>query len=40
MKPIPGMVIKGVPAHLRSDNGSEFIAKDLRKWLADTVLES
>ncbi len=24
---------RGVPAHLRSDNGSEFIAKPLRAWL-------
>ena len=30
------MVTKGVPEHLRSDNGPEFVAKDLRKWLADT----
>ena len=30
------MVIKGVPEHLRSDNGPEFVAKDLRKWLAKT----
>ncbi len=30
------MVIKGVPEHIRSDNGPEFVAKDLRKWLADT----
>jgi hypothetical protein len=30
------MVMKGVPEHLRSDNGAEFVAKDLRKWLADT----
>ena len=30
------MVIKGVPEHLRSDNGPEFVARDLRKWLADT----
>jgi putative transposase len=29
------MVIKGVPEHLRSDNGPEFVAHDLRKWLAD-----
>ncbi len=27
--------LKGVPEHLRSDNGPEFVAKDLRKWLAD-----
>jgi len=30
------MVIRGVPEHLRSDNGPEFVAKDLRKWLAAT----
>jgi transposase InsO family protein len=30
------MVMKGVPEHLRSDNGPEFVAKDLRKWLAGT----
>ncbi len=28
--------MKGVPEHLRSDNGPEFVAKDLRKWLAKT----
>jgi transposase InsO family protein len=30
------MVVKGVPEHLRSDNGPEFVARDLRKWLAAT----
>jgi putative transposase len=30
------MVMKGVPEHIRSDNGPEFVAKDVRKWLADT----
>jgi putative transposase len=30
------MVMKGVPEHLRSDNGPEFVAHDLRKWLANT----
>ena len=30
------MVTKGVPEHLRSDNGPEFVARDLRKWLAGT----
>ncbi len=30
------MVMKGVPEHLRSDNGPEFVARDLRRWLADT----
>ena len=28
------MVLKGVPEHLRSDNGPEFVANDLCKWLA------
>ena len=28
------MLLKGVPEHIRSDNGPEFVAKDLRKWLA------
>ncbi len=30
------MVMKGVPEHIRSDNGPEFVACDLRNWLADT----
>ena len=30
------MVMKGIPEHIRSDNGPEFVAKDLRKWLAAT----
>jgi transposase InsO family protein len=29
------MVQKGVPEHIRSDNGPEFVAKELRQWLAD-----
>jgi len=29
-------VMKGIPEHLRSDNGPEFVARDLRKWLAAT----
>lgn len=27
---------RGVPDYVRSDNGSEFIAKRVRKWFADT----
>ena len=30
------MVIKGVPQHVRSDNGPEFVARDLRLWLEKT----
>jgi putative transposase len=29
------MVMKGVPEHIRPDNGPEFVAKELRQWLAD-----
>jgi len=29
------MVAKGVPEHLRSDNGPEFVAKAIRGWLAE-----
>jgi putative transposase len=28
------MVIHGIPEYIRSHNGPEFIAKDLRKWLS------
>lgn len=30
------MIMKGILEYIRSDSGSEFVAKDLRKWLADT----
>jgi putative transposase len=30
------MIEHGIPEHIRSDNGPEFVAKELRKWLAKT----
>jgi len=29
------MLVRGIPEHLRSDNGPEFVARELRKWLAN-----
>jgi putative transposase len=28
------MITQGIPVHLRSDNGPEFIASELRHWLS------
>ena len=30
------MIEHGIPEYIRSDNGQEFVAKQLRKWLAKT----
>ena len=27
-------IFRGIPEHIRSDNGPEFTAKEVRKWLA------
>jgi transposase InsO family protein len=27
-------VLRGIPEHIRSDNGPEFTAKEIRRWLA------
>jgi putative transposase len=31
---------RGVPAHIRSDHGPEFIAKAIRAWMVEAVLET
>ena len=33
-------LIRGVPKHIRSDNGPEFIAKTVRKFLDDTGIDT
>ena len=34
------MLIRGVPGHIRSDNGSEFIAKAVRNWMAGAQIKA
>jgi putative transposase len=32
-------MVRGVPGYIRSDNGPEFIADKIRKWLANNHVE-
>lgn len=34
------MLFRGAPEYIRSDNGPEFVAKKLRKWLSDVGTET
>ena len=34
------MIVHGIPEYIRSDNGPEFIANKLRKWLADVGVKT
>ena len=27
-------ILRGIPGHIRSDNGPEFVAKAVREWIA------
>jgi putative transposase len=34
------MLEHGIPEHIRADNGPEFVAKDLRRWLEGTGIKT
>jgi transposase InsO family protein len=33
-------VLRGIPEHVRSDNGPEFTAREIRKWLARMAVKT
>ncbi len=33
-------ILRGVPGHIRSDNGPEFIAKSVRAWITGAGAET
>ena len=32
-------ILRGIPGHIRSDNGPEFVAKAVREWIAAGLSE-
>ncbi len=32
--------VRGAPQHIRSDNGPEFVAKAVQKWLGDACVDT
>jgi putative transposase len=33
-------ILRGIPEHIRSDNGPEFTAKEVRRWLSRLVVKT
>jgi putative transposase len=33
-------ILRGIPAHIRSDNGPEFVAKAVQEWIAAVVAKT
>ena len=38
--PADTMAQRGIPEHIRSDNGPECVARDLRKWLKNAGIKT